>query len=167
MGDCRKNSGVCERCVSGFKSPQNSCTTACEEYEFGPNCEGDCVAKCDDDCFNRVTGECSDSWISFRTLVPALIPIIIVANACIFWGYHKKNQGDAGPMEESGDPTSAALRRHAPRRQPFLDSDNPFNDGKSSLRDQLSSLRDHLSSLRDQESSLRDPESPFGSTNLD
>ncbi|XP_055872276.1 uncharacterized protein LOC106067928 isoform X2 [Biomphalaria glabrata] len=92
MGDCRKNSGVCERCVSGFKSPQNSCTTACEEYEFGPNCEGDCMAKCDDDCFNRVTGECSDSWISFRTLVPALIPIIIVANACIFWGYHKQKQ---------------------------------------------------------------------------
>ncbi|KAH9495606.1 hypothetical protein Btru_014769 [Bulinus truncatus] len=57
--DCDKFNGSCATCKAGFKNPTRSCTKACDQYEYGEECSGDCRLKCKGkDCYERVNGTC-------------------------------------------------------------------------------------------------------------
>ncbi|KAH9495605.1 hypothetical protein Btru_014768, partial [Bulinus truncatus] len=57
---CNKFNGTCRRCKAGFKGAKQGCNLTCDQFEFGQDCLGNCLTKCDgEDCLDRVTGECS------------------------------------------------------------------------------------------------------------
>ncbi|XP_055873707.1 uncharacterized protein LOC106058234 isoform X3 [Biomphalaria glabrata] len=56
---CNKITGVCDSCKEGFKFPNVTCKEPCGMFEYGPDCTGDCIKKCGEDCGDRTDGACS------------------------------------------------------------------------------------------------------------
>uniref|UniRef100_A0A2C9L2T2 Uncharacterized protein n=1 Tax=Biomphalaria glabrata TaxID=6526 RepID=A0A2C9L2T2_BIOGL len=59
IDDCNKFTGSCSRCKKGFKLPLSACLTICSPNEYGENCEGNCLTKCGENCYDGVEGICS------------------------------------------------------------------------------------------------------------
>ncbi|KAK6959983.1 platelet endothelial aggregation receptor 1, partial [Biomphalaria glabrata] len=59
IDDCNKFTGSCSRCKKGFKLPLSACLIICSPNEYGENCEGNCLTKCGENCYDGVEGICS------------------------------------------------------------------------------------------------------------
>ncbi|KAK0068006.1 coadhesin, partial [Biomphalaria pfeifferi] len=67
--------GRCTNCILGHKFPNLSCNKECELFEFGANCEGNCLNKCAEDCLERYDGTCPFNKIHLLWIFLFIIPV--------------------------------------------------------------------------------------------
>ncbi|KAK0062063.1 semaphorin-5A [Biomphalaria pfeifferi] len=85
---CNKFNGTCSQCKAGYKNAKYGCNQSCGLFEFGQDCTGNCLTKCDgEDCYDRVTGECNTSKIYF--VVIFLLALVIPCCAVLCSGKSK------------------------------------------------------------------------------
>nr|KAI8752426.1 platelet endothelial aggregation receptor 1-like [Biomphalaria glabrata] len=145
LDDCDKFFGNCTMCKKGFKNASHSCNAGCDRNEFGFDCQGDCVAKCGEDCKDRVHGFCKDP--SFL-LVASISTIFILLPFIVYFLKRQELPKDKSfqktraskrqelPKNKSFQKTRASKRQELPKKQE-LAKDKSFQKTRASKRQEL------------------------------